>query len=211
MKLRRSGWFRPAPQADFWLTCGVPGDVDQLHRHGMLLLMTEQGTEAVAVACELWRRAGLHENAAADLLLGGYAAWVPEPAKAPADAERFVRWVLDELDQAPSPDAPSVEDMPAAWVQPLVTRYRVQVWACTQLVALARAAGDDDRVRRAETLAHAVYAQMNPSLAPAAASAFLGAQPRSAVAEPQRVSAPAVDALPVPSSTSETSPSGITA
>ncbi len=207
-----SGWFRSAPDADFWLTCSVPGDVDELRRSGMLLLMTEHGAEAVSVACELWRRAGLHEHSAADLLLGGYAAWVPEPGKAPADAERFVRWVLDELEQAPSPAASSVEDMPPSWVQPVVTRYRVQVWACTQLVALAQAAGDADRVRRAETLAHALYAQMNRSLAPAAALAFLDAQPRSAVVEPEHVAgAQGVNALPVPASAPDTSPSSITA
>ena len=179
-----SGWFRSAPQVDFWRTCGLPGDVDELQRHGMLLLMTEQGAEAVSVACELWRRGGLHEHRAGDLLIGGYAAWVPEPEKAPADAERFVRWVLDELEKAPAPAAGSVDDMPASWVAPLVAQYRVQVWACTQLVALARAAGDADRVRRAETLTHAVYAQMNRSLAPAAALAFLEAQPGPAAAAP---------------------------
>jgi hypothetical protein len=194
MRLRMSGWFRSTPEVDFWLTCGVPGDVDALQQHGTLMLMTEQGTEAVSVACELWRRAGLHEHSAADLLLGGYAAWVPEPTKAPAEAERFVRWVLDELEQAPAPAVRPVEDMPAAWVQPVVTRYRVQVWACTQLVALARAAGDADRVRRAETLAHAVYAQMNRSLAPAAALAFLDGQPGAATTE----ELPAAGSVPTP-------------
>jgi hypothetical protein len=162
------------------------------------------------VACELWRRAGLHEHAAADLLLGGYAAWVPEPGKAPAHAERFVRWVLDEIEQAPTPAVRPVEDMPAAWVQPVVTRYRVQVWACTQLIALARAAGDADRVRRAETLAHAVYAQMNRSLAPAAALAFLGEEPGRATTEPL----PAVEPMPAPSAPSPStasSPSSLTA
>ncbi len=198
--MRLSRWVRPRPPDDFWLACGVQGDAGELHRQGMLLMLSERGREALAVACELWRRDGLHEHHAADLLMGAYAAWVPLDERAPADAERFLRWVLDELDGSPAPPALPAEDLPSGFTAEVTARYRVQAWACGRLIALARAVGDDDRLRSAEALALAVSARMAPALAPAAARAFLAAHPGSvpAPADPLGAVAP----QPVPPVTS---------
>lgn len=179
-----NAWFTPGATVDLWLACGVQGNTAELHRQGMLLLMTEHGAEVVSIACELWRRTALHEDRVADLLMGGYEAWVHGSRQAPPEAERFLRWVLDELERATIPGSLPLESIPEQWRGPLAVRHRVQGWACHQLIDLARAAGDEDRVRRAEAIAFAVYAQMHASFAPPAAVAFLAARPHPALDVP---------------------------
>jgi hypothetical protein len=209
MTSRLARWLRPTSATDFWRTCGVQGDPEELHRQGMLLLLTERGPEALAVACELWRRTGLHEHGAADLLMGGYGAWVPVAEHAPRDAERFLRWVLDELETAPAPPPLPADDLPAALGEQVGTRYRVQAWACGQLRALAVAAGDEDRVRRADAVAFAVFAQMTPSLAPPAARAFLAAHPQPSGTAPSGSAQPSLDTLPAQPAAPDVSPSAL--
>ncbi len=176
-----NAWFTPGATVDLWLACSAQGNTEELHRQGMLLLMTEHGSEVVSIACELWRRTALHEDRVADLLMGGFEAWVHGAAEPPAEAERFLRWVLDELERATIPAALPLESIPEQWHRPLAVRHRVQGWACHQLIALARSSGDEDRLRRAEAVAFAVYAQMHASFAPPAAAAFLAAHPHPAL------------------------------